>query len=103
MAVASRRLQHQTITGKRFGGFELRPRRGASLLGSSLLPVPAGNYQPRSMTGVAPESADPRADRDQLAAKGVDVDAELMGGDGTVPLLFFSRDHPANHLMVIEA
>jgi hypothetical protein len=101
MVVASRRLQHQTITGRRFGGFELRPRRGAPLLQLSLLPVPAGNYQPGRMTGLAPESADPRGD--QLAAKGVDVDAELMGGDGTVPLLFFSRDHPANHFMVVEA
>ena len=55
------------------------------------------------MTGIALESADPRADRDELAAKGVDVDAELMGGDGTVPLLFFFRDHDANHLMVVEA
>jgi hypothetical protein len=44
-----------------------------------------------------------RADRDELAAKGVDVDTELMGGDGTVPLLFFFRDHDANHLMVVEA
>jgi hypothetical protein len=45
----------------------------------------------------------PRADRDELAANGVDIDAELMGGDGTVPLLFFFRDHDGNHLMVVEA
>ena len=45
----------------------------------------------------------PRADRDGLQAKGVDVDAELMGGDGTVPLLFFFGDQDANHLMVVEA
>jgi hypothetical protein len=32
-----------------------------------------------------------------------DVDAELMGGDGTVPLLFFFRDQDGNHLMVVEA
>jgi catechol 2,3-dioxygenase-like lactoylglutathione lyase family enzyme len=62
-----------------------------------------GDYQPGRMTGIALESADPRADRDELAAKGVDVDAELQGGDGTVPLLFFFRDHDANHLMVVEA
>lgn len=75
------------------------PGGGAAL---ALVP-PRGDYQPGRMTGIALESADPRADHDELAAKGVDVDAELMGGDGTVPLLFFFRDHDANHLMVVEA
>ena len=35
--------------------------------------------------------------------KGVDVDAELWGGDGTVPLGFFFRDNSKNQLMVVEA
>jgi len=26
----------------------------------------------------------------------------MMGGDGTVPLLFFFRDHDANQLMIVE-
>jgi hypothetical protein len=30
------------------------------------------------------------------------VDAEMMGGDGTVPLLFFFRDHDGNHLMLVQ-
>jgi hypothetical protein len=34
---------------------------------------------------------------------GVDVDAELMGGDGTVPPLFFFRDLDGNQLMIVEA
>jgi catechol 2,3-dioxygenase-like lactoylglutathione lyase family enzyme len=34
--------------------------------------------------------------------RGVGVDSEMMGGDGTVPLLFFFRDHDANHLMIAE-
>ena len=79
---------------------EVAPPGGGAAL--ALVP-PRGDYQPGRMTGIALESADPRADRDELAAKGVDVDAELMGGDGTVPLLFFFRDHDANHLMVVEA
>jgi hypothetical protein len=79
---------------------EVAPPRGGAAL--ALVP-PRGDYQPGRMTGIALESADPRADHDELAAKGVDVDAELMGGDGTVPLLFFFRDHDANHLMVVEA
>jgi catechol 2,3-dioxygenase-like lactoylglutathione lyase family enzyme len=79
---------------------EVAPPGGGAAL--ALVP-PHGDFQPGRMTGVALESPDPRADRDELAAKGVDVDTELMGGDGTVPLLFFFRDHDANHLMVVEA
>ena len=79
---------------------EVSPPDGGAALA---LVEPHGDFQPGRMTGVALESSDPRADRDELAANGVDVDAELMGGDGTVPLLFFFRDHDANHLMVVEA
>ena len=71
--------------------------------GAAISLVPArGEYQPGSMTGIALVSADARADHAELTGKGVDVDAELMGGDGTVPLLFFFRDHDANHLMIVE-
>ena len=35
-------------------------------------------------------------------SEGVDVDEEIMGGDGTVPLLFFFRDHDSNQLMIVE-
>jgi catechol 2,3-dioxygenase-like lactoylglutathione lyase family enzyme len=78
---------------------EVAPPGGGAAL--ALVP-PQGEYQPGRMTGVALVSADPRADHAELKAKGVDVDAELMGGDGTVPLLFFFRDHDANQLMVVE-
>jgi hypothetical protein len=72
--------------------------------GTAIALVPArGEYQPGRMTGIALDSADPRADQAELKAKGVDVDAEMMGGDGTVPLLFFFRDHDANQLMIVEA
>ena len=33
----------------------------------------------------------------------VDVDGELMGGDGTVPLVFFFRDHDRNDLLILES
>jgi hypothetical protein len=55
------------------------------------------------MTGIILESPDPAADHAELKAKGVDVDAELMGGDGTVPLLFFFRDNNQNQLMIVQA
>jgi catechol 2,3-dioxygenase-like lactoylglutathione lyase family enzyme len=63
---------------------------------------PRGEYQPGRMTGIALVSTDPRADHAELQEQGVDVDAELMGGDGTVPLLFFFRDQDANQLLLVE-
>jgi catechol 2,3-dioxygenase-like lactoylglutathione lyase family enzyme len=72
--------------------------------GAALALAPAqGSHQPGRMTGIALESADPAGDREELREKGVDVDAELMGGDGTVPLMFFFRDNNKNQLMVVQA
>jgi catechol 2,3-dioxygenase-like lactoylglutathione lyase family enzyme len=72
--------------------------------GAALALVPSqGEYQPGRMTGIAFESPDPAADHAELRGKGVDVDAELMGGDGTVPLLFFFRDNNSNQLMIVQA
>lgn len=64
---------------------------------------PQGEYQPGRMTGIALESPDPAADHAELRGREVDVDAELMGGDGTVPLLFFFRDNNKNQLMIVQA
>ena len=79
---------------------EVAPPRGGAAL--AFVP-PRGEYQPGRMTGVALESEDARADHAELKGKGVDVDDELMGGDGTVPLLFFFRDGDGNQLMIVEA
>ncbi|HVM57620.1 MAG TPA: VOC family protein [Gaiellaceae bacterium] len=79
---------------------EVAPPRGGAAL--AFVP-PRGDYQPGRMTGVALESADARADHAELKGNGVDVDDELMGGDGTVPLLFFFRDGDGNQLMIVEA
>ncbi|MHB8448905.1 MAG: VOC family protein [Mycobacteriales bacterium] len=79
---------------------EVAPSGGGAAF--ALVP-PQGDYQPGRMTGIALESPDPRSDHAELKDKGVDVDAELMGGDGTVPLLFFFRDNNRNHLMIVEA
>ncbi len=79
---------------------ELAPHGG----GTAIAPVPPrGDYQPGRMTGIALDSADPRADHTELKAKGVDVDEEMIGGDGTVPLMFFLRDHDGNQLLIVEA
>jgi len=61
-----------------------------------------GEYQPGRETGIALSSPDPKADYEELKGKGVEVDDELMGGDGTVPLLFMLRDGDGNGLMVVQ-
>jgi catechol 2,3-dioxygenase-like lactoylglutathione lyase family enzyme len=78
---------------------EVSPPGGGAAV--ALVP-PRGDYQPGVMTGIALTSPDPRGDHEELKAAGVDVDDELMGGDGTVPLLFMFRDQDGNHLMVVE-
>ena len=79
---------------------EVAPPGGGTTI--ALVP-PQGDYQPGRMTGIALDSPDPKADHAALKAAGVDVDVELMGGDGVVPLLFFFRDQDANHVMIVEA
>jgi catechol 2,3-dioxygenase-like lactoylglutathione lyase family enzyme len=79
---------------------EVTPPAGGAAL--ALVP-PRGDYQPGRNTGIAFETTDARAAHEELQAKGVDVDADLMGGDGTVPALFFFRDRDANTLMIVES
>jgi catechol 2,3-dioxygenase-like lactoylglutathione lyase family enzyme len=75
------------------------PAGGASIA----LTQPRGEYQPGVMTNIALDSTDVRADHEELKANGVDVDEELMGGDGTVPLMFFFRDGDSNTLLLVES
>jgi catechol 2,3-dioxygenase-like lactoylglutathione lyase family enzyme len=78
---------------------EVKPPTGSA----SVALVPGrGDYQPGRMTGIGLESTDPRADHADLRERGVDVDDEVMGGDGTVPLLFFFRDPDGNTLMIAQ-
>ena len=79
---------------------EVSPPGGGAAL--ALVP-PEGDYQPPRNTGIALTSPDPRADHEELKASGVDVDDELMGGDGTVPPMFFFRDGDSNILLLVEA
>ena len=78
---------------------ELSPPGG----GSGIAVSPGmGDFQPGRETGIALTSSDPKADYEELKSKGVQVDDELMGGDGTVPLLFMFRDQDGNGLMIVE-
>jgi catechol 2,3-dioxygenase-like lactoylglutathione lyase family enzyme len=78
---------------------EVTPPGGGAAI--ALVP-PQGEFQPGRMTGISLGSPDPRADHAELAGKGVDVDAEFMGGGGNVPVLFFFRDHDKNQLMIVQ-
>lgn len=78
---------------------EVAPPSGGTSL--ALVP-PRGATQPGRMTGIALDVSDARAAHAELKAGGVDVDEEIMGGDGTVPPLFFFRDHDGNHLMIVQ-
>jgi catechol 2,3-dioxygenase-like lactoylglutathione lyase family enzyme len=79
---------------------EVTPPGGGTAL--ALVPPQGGDYQPGRLTGIALGSTDPRGDHEEFAAKGVDVDAEMWGGDGMVPLGFFFRDRDKNQLMIVE-
>ena len=71
--------------------------------GAAIALVPANDDFPAGrMTGIALDSADPKGDHAALSAAGVDVDGELVGGDGVVPLMFFFRDGDGNHLLLVE-
>jgi catechol 2,3-dioxygenase-like lactoylglutathione lyase family enzyme len=78
---------------------EVSPPGGGACV--ALVP-PQGEYTPGRMTGISLTSPDPRADYTEFKSNGVDVDEEIMGGDGTVPLLFFFRDLDGNQLMIAE-
>lgn len=78
---------------------EVAPPNGGAAIA---LTRPMNDFQPGRDTGIALETGDAKAAHDELKGKGIDVDAELMGGDGTVPLLFGFRDRDGNSLMVVE-
>ena len=78
---------------------EVSPKGG----GASLALVPSReHYEAGRMTGIALDTTDARSAHEDLEAKSVDVDPELMGGEDNVPLLFFFRDPDANTLMIVQ-
>jgi catechol 2,3-dioxygenase-like lactoylglutathione lyase family enzyme len=79
---------------------EVAPPAGGAALA---LVAARDEYPAGRMTGVALETTDARAARDDLEANGVELDGDMMGGDGTVPLLFSIKDQDGNSLMIVEA
>jgi lactoylglutathione lyase len=78
---------------------EVAPPDGGAAIALS---TPMGGFQAGRETGIALETSDARAAHAELKGRGIDVDADLMGGDGTVPLLFGFRDGDGNGLMIVE-
>jgi lactoylglutathione lyase len=79
---------------------EVSPPQGDAVI--ALVP-PQGQFEAGRPTGISLGSSDPKADYDEMKEMGIDVDDELMGGAGGVPLLFFFRDNNKNQLMVVQA
>jgi catechol 2,3-dioxygenase-like lactoylglutathione lyase family enzyme len=78
---------------------EVAPPDGGAAIALS---QPMGGFQAGRETGIALETSDAKAAHEELKGQGVDVDAELMGGDGAVPLLFGFRDGDGNGLMIVQ-
>jgi catechol 2,3-dioxygenase-like lactoylglutathione lyase family enzyme len=78
---------------------EITPPGGGAAL--ALVPGNEG-YATGRHTGVGFETDDARALYDEFTAKGIAIDGEIMGGDGTVPPLFFFKDGDGNTLLVAE-
>jgi catechol 2,3-dioxygenase-like lactoylglutathione lyase family enzyme len=76
----------------------LPPSGGAAIA----LTRPQGEFTAGRETGIALTTTDARAAHAELKENGVTVDEELIGGDGTVPLLFMFKDVDGNGLMVVE-
>jgi catechol 2,3-dioxygenase-like lactoylglutathione lyase family enzyme len=79
---------------------EVAPPNGGAAI--ALVPPRGDEWKTGRMTGIALESSDARAAHADLKDKGVEVDEELVGGDGTVPLMFFFRDGDGNQLLLVE-
>ncbi len=79
---------------------ELAPPGGGANIA---LGPPMGSFQAPHTTGITISTEDARADHEELKGKGVDVDEDLMGGDGPVPLMFGFRDCDGNSLMIVES
>lgn len=78
---------------------EVTPPRGGTAIALSR---GMGEFQAGRETGIALTTSDAKAAHADLTDKGVQVDEQLMGGDGTVPLMFMFKDGDGNGLLVVE-
>jgi lactoylglutathione lyase len=78
---------------------EVSPPSGGAAIA---LTTPMGEWQPGRVTGISLSTSDARSEREQLSGNGVELDGDIMGGDGTVPLLFSIKDPDGNSIMIVE-
>jgi catechol 2,3-dioxygenase-like lactoylglutathione lyase family enzyme len=69
----------------------------------AIVPPPPGKPTGNVETGIALNSEDVDGLRDELASRGVDVDAEVSRMGDPVPPMFWFRDPDGNSLLVVEA
>jgi catechol 2,3-dioxygenase-like lactoylglutathione lyase family enzyme len=92
-------VRGDTVYGEGERWLEVAPPGGST----SLAIVPPRQGQPAGVeTRVALGTKDVEAEYEYLRGKGVDVDAELMGGEGPVPRMFCFRDPDGNNFLLVE-
>jgi catechol 2,3-dioxygenase-like lactoylglutathione lyase family enzyme len=69
----------------------------------AIVPPPPGKPTGNVETGIALNSEDVDGLRDELASRGVDVDAEVSRMGDPIPPMFWFRDPDGNSLLVVEA
>jgi hypothetical protein len=69
----------------------------------ALAPPPPGTSTGGLQTGIALQTGDADSLRDEFAAAGVDVDAEVGRMGDPVPPMFWFRDPEQNALLVVES
>ena len=79
---------------------EVGPPGGEAAI--ALTPERGDEWRTGVMTGIALTTDDVEGAHADLRERGVDVDDEVMGGDGTVPPMFFFRDQDGNHLLLVK-
>jgi catechol 2,3-dioxygenase-like lactoylglutathione lyase family enzyme len=68
----------------------------------ALCPPMGGTTAGNQNTGIALTTGNLDADYNDMKARGVDVDAEIMRGGGPVPPMFWFRDADGNTLLLVQ-
>lgn len=89
-----------TPFGNGYRWVEVAP--GDAVTTIALAPPPPGGEANGVVTGIALETDDAEADRNELAERGVDVDETVTHMGGPVPPMFWFRDPDGNTLMVVQ-
>ena len=92
-------LRSDTPFGGGYRWIEVAPAGADTTI--ALAPPREGDATGGRETGIALNTSDVDAVHADLAAKGVDVDAEVSRMGDPVPPMFWFRDHEGNTLMVV--